>query len=137
MIFVDALFTMEASGAQAHAVGARNGHRWCHLFNDGPPEELDVFAARLGLRFRWRDGDHYDLTPGRRTAALRAGAVEAPTGSAAERSWSARRHGGRKLRCRGCGFIAWVPAGGVAPASCPSCARTADRKSTRLNSSHV
>jgi len=123
VIFVDSLFVMEAKGAQARAVGARHGHQWCHLFNDGPPEELDRFAARLGLRFLWRDGDHYDLTPGRRAAALRAGAVEAPAGSPAERAWAARRRGGRKLRCRGCGFVAWMPAGGAPPASCPHCGR--------------
>jgi hypothetical protein len=123
MIFVDDLFVMEARGAQAHAVGAKNGHRWCHCWSDGSLEDLDRFAVSIGLRTHWRDGDHYDLTPSRRAAAIRAGAVEAPTGSEAERAWAARRRGGRKLRCRACGFVTWVPAGGEPPLICPFYAR--------------
>lgn len=63
---------------QAAAVGARNDHQWCHLFTDGDVEELHRFAAHIGMKRKWfqqdEDGGHYDLTPGRRAAALRAGA---------------------------------------------------------------
>lgn len=51
----------------------------CHLTTDGPLEDLHAFAARLGLRRAWfqehRLMPHYDLTAGRREAALAAGAV--------------------------------------------------------------
>lgn len=36
----------------------------CHLFTDGPNEELHAFAARLGLKRAWfqksTSGPHYD-----------------------------------------------------------------------------
>ena len=49
----------------------------CHLTAD-TAEELHAFAKRLGLRRDWfQDGrvPHYDLTPGKRGAALVFGAV--------------------------------------------------------------
>jgi hypothetical protein len=59
----------------------KHGGRWCHL-TASTPEELHAFAARIGLQRRWcsdytqpRSQLHYDLTPGKRAAALRAGAV--------------------------------------------------------------
>lgn len=79
-VYVDPLFTMEARGAQAHRVGARNGHRWCHMFTDGPLDELHALAQRIGMRREWfqehASRPHYDLTPSRRAAAVRLGAVE-------------------------------------------------------------
>lgn len=52
----------------------------CHLVTDGPLEELHAFAARLGLKRAWfqpgKRKPHYDLTAGRRAAAVRAGAAE-------------------------------------------------------------
>lgn len=94
-----------AKEAQARRVGERNGHRWCHLFCDpGGELELHHFAKALGMKsaldcpLHGRAPDvpaaqtpkcrcwfqappeaskpHYDLTPGRRAAAVRAGAVE-------------------------------------------------------------
>lgn len=63
--------------AQAARVGGRNGHQWCHLFADEKDStELHAIAFRIGMRRQWFQGDHYDLTPGRRAAAIRAGAVE-------------------------------------------------------------
>ena len=64
--------------------------RWCHLLSDQlDPAELHEFAERLGLRRswfqagkrlgtneRWPAKDHYDVTEGKRWAAVRAGAVE-------------------------------------------------------------
>lgn len=52
----------------------------CHMFTDGPLEELHAFAARIGMRRSWLhnslDLPHYDLNAIRRAAAVRAGAVE-------------------------------------------------------------
>ena len=52
----------------------------CHLtIVDEPLENLHAFAARIGLKRAWFQdhplAPHYDLTPGRREAALRAGAA--------------------------------------------------------------
>lgn len=82
MIFVDALVTHPATkDADARRVGARHGHRWCHLFTDGALEDLHTFALQIGLRRAWFQAHerlpHYDLTPPRRKLALAAGAVEA------------------------------------------------------------
>lgn len=83
-VYVDPLFTWGggyrgAMAAQASAVGARNDNQWCHLFCDGDVAELHRLAAEIGLKRKWfqedEDGGHYDLTPGRRAAALKAGAV--------------------------------------------------------------
>ncbi len=52
--------------------------RWCHLATDGALEELHAFAARLGLKRRWFQGQathpHDDLVPSKRAQALRLGA---------------------------------------------------------------
>jgi hypothetical protein len=49
--------------------------RWAHLVSDTSLEELHAFAARLGLRRTWFQGDHYDVPAEVREAALRLGAV--------------------------------------------------------------
>lgn len=80
-VFVDALFECESRDAQAFRVGARNGHRWCHLIAD-TDDELHAFASRLGMRRAWFQAPpkashpHYDLTPGRRAKAVALGAFE-------------------------------------------------------------
>lgn len=55
----------------------------CHLISDATPgdnAELHAFAALVGLKRAWfqrsTSGPHYDLTAGRRAAAVKAGAVE-------------------------------------------------------------
>lgn len=72
----------------ARAVGARTGHLWCHmtstLTGEDGRKELDRLALRIGVRLSWRDGDHYDLTPRRRAAAVAAGAVQITTEQAVE-----------------------------------------------------
>jgi hypothetical protein len=82
-VYVDPLFTMESRNAQAFRVGTRTGHRWCHMFAD-TPEELHALAERIGMRRAWADdhdgdGGHYDLTPPKRVAAIRAGAIPVET----------------------------------------------------------
>lgn len=53
--------------------------KWSHLTADST-EELNAFAARLGLRRAWIQypgtwKEHYDVTDSKRQAALKAGAV--------------------------------------------------------------
>jgi hypothetical protein len=51
----------------------------CHLFTDGPVDELHAFAVRIGMKRTWfqdKSVQHYDLTPSRRRLAVAAGAVE-------------------------------------------------------------
>jgi hypothetical protein len=77
-VYVDSLFTMEAREAQAWHVGARNGHRWCHMLAD-TEVELVRFAIRIGLRPAWLQRKpvlHFDLTPPRRERAVKLGARE-------------------------------------------------------------
>lgn len=51
----------------------------CHLLAD-TLAELHEMAERIGLKRAWfqdkRSGKHYDLTPGKRAAAVASGAVE-------------------------------------------------------------
>jgi hypothetical protein len=77
---------------QAARVGARTGHRWCHLIADAE-DELHRFAASIGLKRAWCQGDHYDLTPGRRARAVKAGAVEV------DRRWFVRVMREHRRRC--------------------------------------
>jgi hypothetical protein len=57
-----------------------NGKESCHMTTDGDMEELHRFAEQIGMRRSWFQDHpilpHYDLTPSRRAAAVRAGAVE-------------------------------------------------------------
>jgi hypothetical protein len=50
-----------------------------HLTCDGDLDELHAFAQSIGLRRSWFQphisAPHYDLSPGRRDAAIAAGAV--------------------------------------------------------------
>ena len=51
----------------------------CHLTADSD-EELHAFAARIGMKREWFQPhplmNHYDLTPRRRAAAVKLGAIE-------------------------------------------------------------
>lgn len=61
---------------------------FCHLWSDTMDvDELNVFAARLGLKLSWlqcshglrcKDFWHYDISKGKRALALRLGAVNKP-----------------------------------------------------------
>lgn len=80
-VYVDQVYVHPASrGTQAHRVGSRYGHRWCHLLGDSE-EELHAFATSIGMKREWFDprdgvGFHYNLVPPKRELALRRGAVE-------------------------------------------------------------
>lgn len=79
--------TVYIDGAFLPAQVGRLKSRWCHMTAD-TVEELHVFAESIGMRRTWFQPDHrpgvlsirgswhYDVTAGRRPAALRAGAVE-------------------------------------------------------------
>jgi hypothetical protein len=71
-VYVDPLVN---NGWRLRGRGVRN----CHLFTDGPIEELHAIAATIGMKREWFQGKastpHYDLTPVRRAAAIEAGAV--------------------------------------------------------------
>lgn len=67
-------YPAEPEGYKGHP---RSRAVWCHMIAD-TPEELHDMARRLSLRLEWFQaghGGHYDLTPSKRTAALRLGAV--------------------------------------------------------------
>ena len=80
--------TIYVDNAMIPAKVGRFDARWCHLVSDQiDPTELHEFGARIGLRRAWFQrgtrlgehdpaGDHYDVTEGKRWAAIRAGAVE-------------------------------------------------------------
>ena len=79
-VYVDSLFESTAyhgdQAAQAAFVGRRTGNRWCHMITDGNEEELHQMAEKLGLKRKWFQGDHYDLTPSKRALAVKLGARE-------------------------------------------------------------
>jgi hypothetical protein len=81
-----------------------NGKPSCHLSIEpgGSLEELHRFAEGIGMRRAWfqdhRLMPHYDLTPRRREAAVKAGAVEI----------SAREQTIARRAARAAG-IGWVP----------------------------
>jgi hypothetical protein len=72
-VYVDPLMS---HGWILHGRSVKN----CHMFTDGTLEELHAIAARIGMRRSSFQASasipHYDLTPERRAAAVRAGAVE-------------------------------------------------------------
>lgn len=55
---------------------------WCHMWAD-TDDELHALAAKIGMRRQWLQDQgkgklrHYDLTPPKRAAAVKAGAIEA------------------------------------------------------------
>lgn len=88
MVYVDELQTYPSKDPIAHRVGARHGHKWCHMWTDDPTlEELHQMARRIGLRVEWfqpkRGFPHYDLVPPRRAEALMCGAEFMPARTAA------------------------------------------------------
>lgn len=51
------------------------GRMWAHLVSDTSIDELQAFAARLGLPPRAFQGDHYDITDELRDCAIAEGAI--------------------------------------------------------------
>lgn len=75
-----------------HAKGIFRGGS-CHLTADSL-DELHAFAAKVGLKRAWFQNHplapHYDLTPGRRAVAVKAGAIEETRRDGARRRQAAR-----------------------------------------------
>ena len=57
------------------AVWRWRGELWAHLVSDADYDELHAFAARLGLRREWFQGDHYDVPARVRERAIAQGAL--------------------------------------------------------------
>jgi hypothetical protein len=78
-VYVDTLIAHDLSGKSAQVQRVFAGGA-CHMFTDGPLDELHDLAVRIGMKRAWfqNHGDlpHYDLNKARRAAAVRAGAVE-------------------------------------------------------------
>ncbi len=74
-IYVDHLQTHHKVNPMAKHLG----DHWAHLATDGNVQELHDFAERLGLKREWfqdRPGlPHYDVTPNKQAAAIKAGAI--------------------------------------------------------------
>ncbi len=87
---------------------------WCHMATDGDLDELHAFAARLGLRRRWFQRDHYDLPPHGRRAAVALGAEEVGTGELLRRMTGPRGDRARRRALAPDG-VAWLR-GGDGPA---------------------
>ena len=54
-----------------------SSREFCHMIGTESLDELHKFAGSIGLKRCWFHKHHYDLTPGKRFQAMRAGAKEA------------------------------------------------------------
>ena len=101
---------------------------WCHMATDGELEELHAFAARLGLRRRWFQRDHYDLPPHGRRAAVALGAEEVATGELLRRMTGPRGDRARRRALAPDG-VAWLRGGdGPGGAALPGRRAGGDRR---------
>jgi len=49
---------------------------WFHLMSDEEDDrEIHVFAAKIGLKRTWFQGDHYDIVEKKREHAIELGAI--------------------------------------------------------------
>lgn len=73
MVYVDMPFRFFSKNPGAFMVGERNAHLWCHMAAD-TNKELHAMAIAIGLKRDWFQDKagfpHYDLTPGKRLAAI-------------------------------------------------------------------
>lgn len=80
-VYVDPLVTYPAERCRGLP-----GRTWCHMMTDDSTlAELHAMARLIGMRRSWFQGHdpghpHYDLTPSRREAAIRHGAVALSSG---------------------------------------------------------
>lgn len=86
-IYVDELFYAVSRNPGAFQVGEKTGHKWCHMWpsevSAAGEAALHEMAAEIGMKRSWFQETqsagvgrfpHYDLTPGKRAMAIRAGA---------------------------------------------------------------
>ena len=76
------------------------GRRWAHLASDTAFDELHDFAARLGLRREWFQGDHYDLPEHRWDEAVALGATPIDSRELVQRLRAAGLRRPRRQRSR-------------------------------------
>ena len=55
--------------------GGKYAMKMSHMIAD-TEAELHAMAARIGVARRWYQGDHYDVSLGKRALAVKAGAIE-------------------------------------------------------------
>lgn len=80
------------------AVWPAHGRLWAHLVSDREPGELHAFAARLGIRRRAFQDDHYDVPAELVDRAVELGAEPVGVRELLARLTAAglrRRHAGR------------------------------------------
>jgi hypothetical protein len=58
-----------------YAMGTYRGMKMSHLIAD-TDEELHTMAKRIGMKKRWFQGDHYDVSLTMRAKAVKLGAIE-------------------------------------------------------------
>ena len=64
---------------------------WCHMVSDESEQELHNFAKQIGVRREWFQGNHYDLSPGKRLVAVRSGAREVGSRELVQRNCMRRK----------------------------------------------
>lgn len=103
---------------------------WAHLVSDASYEELHAFAARLGLRRTWFQGDHYDVPAHVRAEALALGAEPVDAAELVRRLRAAGlrrpRRGGRREALANADGFAGAPAPTVEAVAHPTICRTPD-----------
>ena len=76
---------------------------WCHMVSDDSEAELHAFAAKLGLKRAWAQlrpkssAAHYDLTPSKRSLALKMGAVAVTSRELVTRNYDGLTRRGLKV----------------------------------------
>lgn len=58
-----------------YPLGQFRGMKMSHMIAD-THEELHTFAAKIGMKRQWFQGDHYDIAMSTREKAVKLGAVE-------------------------------------------------------------
>ncbi len=79
------------------AIWPWRGRRWAHLVSDTDHDELHAFAADLGLRREWFQGDHYDVPEDVRERAIAAGATAVDSAELVRRLRAAGLRRGSKI----------------------------------------
>lgn len=80
-VYIDDMYRYE--------MGRFQGKRMSHMIADSE-EELHAFAAGLGLKRTWFQGDHYDVAKSKRALAIKSGAVAIPLKTLATMAGNAR-----------------------------------------------
>lgn len=86
-VFVD---DMAAEYQPGHAPGRR--YVMCHMISDDPTHaELHAMADKIGVKRKWFQANHYDITKTKRLLAVKAGAREITMRQCAVMAMNVRR----------------------------------------------